>query len=52
LWGNIKQADEVLELLLFLEQISQWLGVHRKVFERKGGNNLQSQEYFAHAWLT
>jgi hypothetical protein len=31
--GNIKEDDEVLELFLFLKQISQWLGVHRGTFQ-------------------
>jgi hypothetical protein len=47
--GNIKQDNEGLGLLLFLNQISQWLGVHKGNFQEDGGNNLSSQEYSAHA---
>ena len=30
---NIKQDDDVRELLLIFEEISQWLGVHRRSFD-------------------
>jgi hypothetical protein len=45
--GNIKQDNEGLGLLLFLNQISQWLGVHKGTFQEDGGNNLSSQRWFA-----
>jgi hypothetical protein len=32
-YGNIQEDFEVLQLLLFLEQISQWLSVHREMFQ-------------------
>jgi hypothetical protein len=47
--GDIKEDFEVLKLLLFLEQISQRLNVHRGTFQANGGNNLPSQEYSSHA---
>jgi hypothetical protein len=47
--GDIKEDNQVIKLLLFLEQTSQWLSVHRGNFRANGGNNLPSQEYSAHA---
>jgi hypothetical protein len=41
----VKEDSEVEEIILFLEQISQWLGVHKGTFQGDGGNNLSSQEY-------
>jgi hypothetical protein len=40
LLGNIKEDNKVFKLLLFFEQTSQWLGVHRGTLPEFGGNNL------------
>jgi hypothetical protein len=40
----VKEDSEVLGLVLFCEQNSEWLGVHIGNFQEDGGNNLSSQE--------
>jgi hypothetical protein len=44
-WKNVKEDSEFEEVILFLELISQWLGVHKGTFQGDGGNNLSSQKY-------
>jgi hypothetical protein len=41
---NNKEDNKGLGLLLFLNQISQWLGVHKEIRQKNGGNKLSSQE--------
>jgi hypothetical protein len=45
----LAQDNEVLEPILFLGQIRQWLRLHKGNFQANVGNNLPFKETFEHA---